>query len=290
MLDRPPSSHPPPGPPPALPATSLSQSPLIGITVDVAEVAGGRFRLDCSAAYADAITAAGGIPILLTPDPALVDGYLALCDGFVLTGGDDPRTEEFAPHHDATHPAAKPIHARRQAFETALLQALQNHRPQTPVLGICLGMQMMALHAGGRLNQHLPDSFPTADRHRREGPSGSRASHTIRIDPAAAARAGHHWLGGHAGSADATVDSHHHQAVAVGGSLAVVGHSDDGLIEAIAAPGRRFYLGVQWHPERTRAEALGAELFRRLIAAARATVATQAQLRASEQNAHSAVD
>jgi putative glutamine amidotransferase len=272
MQDRPPSpTHP---------------SPLIGITVDMTEVAGGQFRLDCSAAYADAITAAGGTPILLSPDPALIDRYLTLCDGFVLTGGDDPRTEEFAPHHDPTHAAAKPMHPRRQAFEAALLKALLHHRPQTPVLGICLGMQMMALHAGGRLNQHLPDSLPTADQHRREGPAGNRAAHPIHIDPAAAATAGIPWLGAAAAVGD-LVDSHHHQAVADPGSLAVVGHSGDGLIEAVAAPGRPFYLGIQWHPERTRSEHFGAELFRHLIAAAAQTPAPPVS---PAEPTHSAID
>ena len=57
-----------------------------------------------------------------------------------------------------THPRAKPVDGRRQAFEVALLEALDAH-PARPVLGVCLGMQLMALHAGGGLDQHLPDSL-----------------------------------------------------------------------------------------------------------------------------------
>jgi putative glutamine amidotransferase len=265
-------------PSPSAPASSVR--PLIGITTDMSEVGGtgGRLRLDCSAAYADAVTAAGGTPVLLSPDPALIDHYLALCHGFLFTGGDDPRTEEYAPHHDATHPAARVMHPRRQAFETALLRRLDGDRPEVPVLGICLGMQMMALCAGGRLNQHLPDAFPTASRHRRPPEENAgRAAHAITIDAMAAASAGFPWL---AAQPSADVDSHHHQAVADAGTLTTIAYSDDGLIEAVAArpssqPARPFYLGVQWHPERTATEELGSRLFRHLIAAARGASSTR---------------
>ena len=67
----------------------------------------------------------------------------------MFIGGDDPRTEPFG---EPTHPKATPVEPERQAFETALLEELQR-RPGAPVLGVCLGMQMMALHAGGKLNQ-----------------------------------------------------------------------------------------------------------------------------------------
>lgn len=242
--------------------------PLIGITMDLAEVSGGRFRAECSAAYSDAVAAAGGLPVLLSPDTQLALSYARLCDGFVFTGGDDPKMEQFG---EATHPAAKPIHPRRQAFETALLQALERDFPAKPVLGVCLGMQMMALLAGGQLDQHLPETYDLASRHQRQGPAGDRASHPILIDRHAASAAGMSWLGDSANPGP--VDSHHHQAVSDSGALVVVGRSDDGLIEAIAAPGGRrpsrpFFLGVQWHPERTRTEAFGAELFRRIVLAA----------------------
>jgi putative glutamine amidotransferase len=251
--------------------------PLIGITTDLVELpggAGGRFRIECGSGYADAVVAAGGgsggggMPLLLSPDPALVPRYAALCHGFIFTGGDDPRTEEFAPHHQPTHPAAKPIHPRRQAFEVELLRTLESDFPHKPILGICLGMQLMALLAGGRLHQHLPETCETAARHRREGPAGDRASHPILIDTAAATALGHPWL---TSTPTDIVDSHHHQAVADPGSLTIVGHSDDGLIEAIAAPvsERPFYIGVQWHPERTKTRAFGQELFWQLVQAAR---------------------
>src|SRR5262249_36624142 len=162
------------------------------------------------------------------------------------TGGDDPRTEAFG---EPTHPKTTPVHADRQAYETDLLQALEQ-RLAAPVLGVCLGMQMMALLAGGRLIQHLPDEGPTADPH-----SGD-AVHLIRtLAPGALGREG---------SVAASVTSHHHQAVRDPGRLRVVALADDGVIEAIDDPARPFYLGVQWHPERTTDRAFGPALFARL--------------------------
>src|SRR5690242_4757214 len=118
-------------------------TPIIGITTDVTDPGGGKpLRLDCSLAYARCVTAAGAVPVLLPPILESIHEHLRLFDGFVFTGGDDPRTEAFgAP----THPAAKPVHPDRQKYELALLEMLRSRRPGAPVLGVCLGMQMMTL-------------------------------------------------------------------------------------------------------------------------------------------------
>jgi putative glutamine amidotransferase len=161
----------------------------------------------------------------------------------VLSGGDDPATERWG---QPTHPRAKPMDPRRQAFEVALLEAL-DAEGEVPVLGICLGMQLMGLHRGGRLDQFLPESLPTAEGHapgRRHAVSGA-----LGCGP---------------------VHSHHRQALADPGALSVVARAEDGLIEAVRDEARPFYVGVQWHPERTEDEALGPGLFRSLVDAARA--------------------
>lgn len=235
---------------PAMPTTRRDSGPIVGITTDVEEV-GGRERARCMLAYADAVVRAGGVPILLAPDPSTVRAQTALCDAVVLTGGDDPRTEPFG---TPTHPMANPIAARRQAFESALIEILRGDG--RPTLGVCLGMQMMALHAGGGLDQHMPDTRPDASRH-------WDSEHPI--VPADRARGA---IRGVADLPGGVVHSRHRQAVDDPGDLAVLACSDDGVIEAVADPGLPFYLGVQWHPERTADEGLGVALFRALVAAA----------------------
>lgn len=205
------------------------------------------------ATYIRAVAQAGGVPVLLPPpgpcdDPQLKETarvHLDLCHALVLTGGPDPRTERYG---QPTHPAAEPLHPDRQRYEEALLAALDERR-ETPVLGVCLGMQLMALHAGGTLNQHLPDNTKTHAEHMNDN--------AHRVTPTA----GSPLPGG-------IVSSHHHQAVRDPGRLRVIARAHDGVIEAIDDPTRPFYLGVQWHPERTAEPALGLNIFRQLIARA----------------------
>lgn len=213
------------------------QQPLIGITPDVSEQ---RWRV--APAYAAQVRAAGGIPVILPPLPEAADDYLQLIQGLVLTGGDDPIMEDFGV---TTHPKATPIDRRRQTFELALLNGLQGNR-ELPLLGICLGMQLMTLHAGGQLDQYLPESLETAEQHM------NGAVHEV------TGSLGH-----------GMVHSHHRQAMRSAGSLAVVAHAPDGVIEAVACDERPFYLGVQWHPERTESDVLGQHLFDALVNAAR---------------------
>lgn len=229
--------------------------PLVGITTDVAEAPAStaRPRALCALAYADAVHRAGGLPILLPAVPGLAPAHASLCHAVVLTGGDDPRTEPFG---EPTHPAASPLHPRRQEYELALLEALRAS-PEKPVLAICLGMQLLALTSGGRLNQHLPDTHPSAPMHR----AGAHA-----IEPDAPGRADLPELRG-------VADSHHHQAVADPGRLRVLARAPDAVIEAVDDPSCPFRVGVQWHPERTAGDALGDALFRALVAAARTTSA-----------------
>ncbi|MBL8744771.1 MAG: gamma-glutamyl-gamma-aminobutyrate hydrolase family protein [Phycisphaerae bacterium] len=203
--------------------------------------------------YVRAVVSAGGAPILLPPpvgvDEAglreIVRSHLDVCGAIVLTGGPDPRTERYGV---ATHPAAQTIAPERQRYEEALLDELEARR-KVPVLGVCLGMQLMALHAGGTLNQHLPDDTPSHADHMND--------RTHRVEAIA---------GGPMPSGEVT--SHHHQAVRDPGRLRIIARAPDGVIEAIDDPRRAHYVGVQWHPERTADERMGAAVFRRLVAEA----------------------
>ena len=112
-----------------------------------------------------------------------------------------------------------------------------------PVLGICRGMQLINVAFGGTLSQHLPEELGHEE-HRRTPGSFEGSEHDVRLTAGSlAARA--------AGEELHSTKSHHHQGVAtLGDGLEVTGHSTiDDLPEAIEAPGRRFVLGVQWHPE-----------------------------------------
>ncbi|MBX3360597.1 MAG: type 1 glutamine amidotransferase [Phycisphaeraceae bacterium] len=233
-------------------AADTRQSPLIGITTDLID-RNGRDTCIATIAYAHAIRRAGATPVMLAPDHTLVEAYARSLDGLVLTGGDDPCMEPFGAK---THPKATPLHPARQRFESDLIRAIRDTNPGLPVLGVCLGMQMLALLAGGTMDQHLPDSRADASRHW-EG-----THEIIPIDPSE--------LPPWATLSRGTVLSRHKQAVTDPGSMRVIATSDDGLIEAIADPNRPFMLGVQWHPERTESDPLGHDLFRRLVDAARA--------------------
>jgi putative glutamine amidotransferase len=189
------------------------------------------------------VGAAGGAAVILPADRVAIPSYLACCDGFLLSGGDDPDMTRWGVK---MHPKANAMDPERQAFELALLEAL-DQAPDRPVLGVCLGMQLMALHAGGTLDQHLPDSLATAADH------WDRRAHVVE---------------GLLGRG--TVHSHHRQAITDAGRMRVVARAHDGVIEAVDLPaesGRALYLGVQWHPERTKDPRLGRGIVRRLIEA-----------------------
>lgn len=226
--------------------TRADHRPIVAISCDLM-IVNGVERALAGRGYADAVLRAGGVPVLLQPIPALAAEIAGRFDAFVFTGGDDPRTEAFG---QPTHPRATPVHPDRQAFETALLSILAREQAHRPVLGVCLGMQMMALSAGGMLDQFMPETTPTHAQH-------WDAEHEVMPTPACPLP-----LAG-------PVRSKHRQAVADAGGLEVIARSGDGVIEGVADPRRRFYLGVQWHPERTGHDATGDALFRALVDAAR---------------------
>lgn len=235
---------------------STPTRPVIGITMDLTEVASTRLRAECGLAYAACVVRAGGTPVFLPPIVEEIPAQLAMVDGVVFTGGGDPRMEAYG---EATHPEASPMHEKRQSYETAMLEAINGRgpfagsaSPELPILGICLGMQMMSLAAGGKLEQHLPDRLgEAAAKHR--GPGG--AVHSVEIAAEAAK------VLGVAASSGRGVASHHHQAVRDAGGLRVLARDEDGTVEAVADPKRPYYVGVQWHPERTADETLGQGIF-----------------------------
>jgi putative glutamine amidotransferase len=191
--------------------------------------------------YVDAVQHAGGIALMLPPDPAAVeepDMLLDLLDALVLAGGADVDPASYGAEPHAATIGTVP---ERDAFELAL--ARRAIERDMPFLGICRGMQVMNVARGGTLTQHLPDDYGHED-HRRSLGSFDNADHDVRLaQDSLVARVAREELHG--------TKSHHHQGVQrVGEGLEVTGWATiDELPEAIEVPGNRFALGVQWHPE-----------------------------------------
>ncbi|HEY2438640.1 MAG TPA: gamma-glutamyl-gamma-aminobutyrate hydrolase family protein [Solirubrobacteraceae bacterium] len=223
----------------------MSESrPAIAVCTPVSDASFGVWNQRAAvlpADYMSAINRAGGLALLVAPDPELVDNpddLLERVDGLILSGGNDI---DPAMYGATPHAATKGTNPARDEFEIAL--ARRATELDMPVLGICRGMQILNVAFGGTLLQHLPDAFGH-EHHRRVAGSFENADHDVRLAPdSLAAQA--------AGELVHITKSHHHQGVdVIGERLSVTGTSTlDDLVEAIEMPDRRFVLGVQWHPE-----------------------------------------
>jgi putative glutamine amidotransferase len=218
--------------------------PLIGLTLDAEEPdatkPGGYSKYPWYAMrrnYAEAIAAAGGVPVALPHFPALASDMLDRLDGLIVTGGAfdvDPAIYGVAERH-----ASVSLKSARTAAELALLQGALAR--DMPVLGICGGQQLLAVALGGTLIQHIPDTLPDALAHEQPNPR-HEPGHDVRVT--ARTR-----LARIVGAETMRVNSSHHQAVLSAGRGIVNATAPDGVIEGIEDPGRKFCIGVQWHPE-----------------------------------------
>lgn len=228
--------------------------PLIGITTYEQPARWGVWDLPAAlipAAYVDAVRGAGGRPLLVPPSDDDVDETLDALDGIVFSGGADvdPAIYGAEPHPETDDPQA-----RRDAGELALLAAALER--DMPVLAICRGFQLLNVVRGGDLVQHLPEEVGN-DVHKQV--PGEFAVHPVEIKEGSR-------LGAIVGQRS-DVTSHHHQALGrVGDGLVESAWAADGTLEAVEDPGKRFAVGVQWHPE----AAADHELFEALVAEARA--------------------
>ena len=218
----------------------MNNRPLIGVTLD-SEQPGGYSKYPWYAIrqnYAEAIIAAGGLPIALPHDPALAADYLGHVNALVVTGGAfdvDPSLYGDGERHETVT-----LKQGRTAAELALMRgALERNMP---VLGICGGQQLLAVALGGTLIQHIPDSIPNALPHEQPNPR-HEPGHAIAMTSGTL-------LHRIVGATEMRVNSAHHQAVRHPGPRAIVNAvAPDQVIEGVEDPRYRFCLGVQWHPE-----------------------------------------
>lgn len=189
--------------------------------------------------YCSAVADSGGTAIVLPYRMDAVDDYLDLADGVILSGG----MFDIAPAlygAASSYPDKVALKGDRTRFEQAVLRgALQRGMP---LLGICGGMQLIAVELGAQLHQHLPSDLQNIVEHKQQAPC-NESTHRIRIKP------GSH-LHRILGVEECLINSLHHQAVVEENRRFIAGAvADDGVIESIEAAEYPFCIGVQWHPE-----------------------------------------
>ncbi|HYX88199.1 MAG TPA: gamma-glutamyl-gamma-aminobutyrate hydrolase family protein [Gaiellaceae bacterium] len=211
--------------------------PVIGITTYLTEARFGAWELETAlvpASYVKAIEHAGGRPVLVPPSEDAVDETLDALDALVFSGGSDVNPETYG---QDPHPETKGVVPERDRAELTLLEAALAR--DVPVLAVCRGSQVLNVALGGDLIQHLPEVV--GDEKHRHTP-GTFADHDVTLERGTRLA---ELLGEHA-----PVKSHHHQGFGrLGSGLRPAARAEDGTLEAVEDPSKRFALGVLWHPE-----------------------------------------
>ena len=211
--------------------------PVIGITTYVTPAKWSYWELEAALIpvdYVRAVERAGGRALLVPPSDDGVDETLEALDGLIFSGGSDLDPELYG---QEAHAETLGVVRNRDTAELALLEAALER--DMPVLAICRGSQVLNVARGGDLVQHLPDVIGD-EKHKHT--AGTFADHDISVENGSRLAS---VLGERA-----PVKSHHHQGFGkLGEGLRVVAHAEDGTIEAVEDPTRRFALGVLWHPE-----------------------------------------
>jgi putative glutamine amidotransferase len=230
----------------------VSPRPVIGITTELARASIGHWELDWAlvpADYVAAVRKAGGRPLLVPPDEA-VEETLDVLDGIIFSGGGDINPATYG---QEPHPETKGVLHERDDAELTLLEAALER--DMPVLAVCRGSQVLNVARGGELHQHLPEVVGHDDH---KHTPGEYADHHVELVPQTR-------LGALLGER-APVKSHHHQGFSrVGDGLVEAAYAEDGTVEALEDPEKRFALGVLWHPEAGEDK----RLFEALVAEAR---------------------
>ncbi|MCD8144330.1 MAG: gamma-glutamyl-gamma-aminobutyrate hydrolase family protein [Oscillospiraceae bacterium] len=189
--------------------------------------------------YPEGVSEAGGLPVILplTEEPGELRQLVAVCDGFLFTGGHDVSPWVYGAEQA---PETTQCCERRDRMEAALLElAIET---DTPVLGICRGIQIINAALGGTLYQHIPRELPSGVEHHMKPPYDV-VGHQVTLVPNTP-------LWELLGLETLGVNSFHHQGVKdTAPGLTVMARAEDGLVEALYRPESHFLWAVQWHPE-----------------------------------------
>ena len=207
--------------------------PVVGITTYVEVASWGSWNLEAAlipTMYVQAIERAGGTPLLVPPVEDGIEEILDALDGLLFSGGADLDPDTYGAE---AHPETSGLRPDRDRAELALLEGALAR--DLPVLAVCRGSQVLNVARGGDLVQHLPDVVGS-EVHKEV--SGVFSEHPVRVDPSSRL------------PDVGTVKSHHHQGFGrLGDGLREIAWADDGTVEAVEDPDRRFAVGVLWHPE-----------------------------------------
>jgi putative glutamine amidotransferase len=214
-------------------------------------------RLSLNSGYYEAVKRAGGVPVLLAPleEAEDIEGLLKGLDGLILSGGEDLWPERYG---QRPHPKTNLVSKERDIFDFKLVrQALDMNMP---ILGICLGEQLLNVALGGSLIQDLPSQSAL---------DGAGVAHNSKTVHKIKVGRGTH-LYELLGTDTLLVNSSHHQAVdRLGKGMKVSARAEDGVIEAIESTKHSLVIGVQWHPERMLGDFLQKRLFTTFLEAVR---------------------
>jgi putative glutamine amidotransferase len=227
--------------------------PVIGITAYAEEVTWGAWTETAALvplSYVRSVERVGGRALVVPPSEDAIEETLDRLDGLLLSGGSDVDPELYGAE---AHEATIGMRPDRDRAEMVLLSAALEK--DLPVLAVCRGSQVMNVALGGDLEQHVPDRVGH-DGHREV--AGAFSEHAVEVVPGTCLAP---LIGDRV-----TVKSHHHQGYGrLGAGLIEAAHAEDGTVEAIEDPSRRFALGVLWHPE----EGDDLRLFEQLVEQAR---------------------
>jgi putative glutamine amidotransferase len=234
----------------------MRKKPMIGLNADyrAAKKDAPAFTFVASGYY-DAITAVGGIPVVIPPlaDEADLKRVLDMLDGIVLVGGADldPRRDGFM-----LHPTVRPMETRREDFDRMLMRLAADRR--LPTFGIGAGMQLLNLSQGGNLLLHIPEDMPKAVPHK--DPLDPAHRHGLEVVPGSLMERVY-------GDGEIRVNSLHHMAVdEVAPGFRITARCPDGVVEAIESTRDDWFaLGTQFHPESESASALDVRIFEEFL-------------------------